>query len=900
MTINSSNTEHKNTGQIAQPQGRSNPLNSTQSAGAVDSSLVEPQEIDAGHTNTDSRSLLSTLPHALALSPYNNNNNNKPLDGIITTEAADINCYESSNLHKELPPKREISRDTAGKPGHAIPVERSYLSALPYTAAYSDHNNNKTLDYLIRVETAELAKEVATIKAERAAEEQHKRECHGEQRRSEQYSSSITKGLSKKNQLLRGDNECFDRFSEKSQDSLPVVGVAGELSKNSSQFSALPDAMSAAAPHKGDKTLDYAMTIKTGREDEAARTIKAPRIAANHRENGGKNHANPQTPAPVQETKQTRCFHRYLFCWYIILRLFTPPATGERKATKYRFWLNVLAIANGALVVVETGFNVKLRQVLGGNSIRSAWFCSIICSFLLFLCSLRYLRASRVNFRQSWTNDSIFFGSKWHNCWNLGGGVIGALFTVIAIEVVYRVGMAPFFVSTIVGGMVASLFFDYYALLGYDQERPLPKLKIAGVCFTLVGRVMQDWTTDENVETTRNTIVASVFLGVFAGFLQPVQAGVNNLLNSQRIKQPVVTALFHSLVSSLVLSIACIFTLIYESFVDFDYQDGDGSKWLGGIFKAISICLTILLPPALGVANYFVASLGGILAASVINDAVGILTPSIPRKFNGLSYAGTALAFVGVCCIAGTKAHHAKLAIQRQAAQKMSEEEIARAKEAIYHKKEERSPGIELEHIESHPEEVTCQLNDMQQQFNQLQQVLSRDEQIELQNQPSSEELQGITQEIGSEQPHSDINSADCGQKKNEGKNFEAEREALHRPLQEMLEGVESHNVESGGNNNGGSTDRSTHTNTDTNNINNIYGNGNSGSDKENDKQRSERKASETASCDVASNIKEQSSGLDSGDCCQLKSGPPPSEPKSLSHILQQSDHRPTASQFNY
>src|SRR5205823_6026147 len=118
---------------------------------------------------------------------------------------------------------------------------------------------------------------------------------------------------------------------------------------------------------------------------------------------------------------------------------------------------------------------------------------------------------------------------------------------------------------------------DYYALLGFEQQRPLPKLKVLGVCLVLGGRLMQNWTADRVVgENSEHILVEAAFVGFICGWLQPIQTGLNNLLNTFRFQAPLVTSFWASLISTICLGGASLVSL---AFIPFNDVEPTNDRW---------------------------------------------------------------------------------------------------------------------------------------------------------------------------------------------------------------------------------------------------------------------------------------------------------------------------------
>jgi len=81
--------------------------------------------------------------------------------------------------------------------------------------------------------------------------------------------------------------------------------------------------------------------------------------------------------------------------------------------------------------------------------------------------------------RQPWPSELVRQGVPW---WAWAGGVFGALYLVLAIISVPRLGAASTVALVVTGQMLASLAFDHFGLLGLDRHTAsTPRLLGAGL-----------------------------------------------------------------------------------------------------------------------------------------------------------------------------------------------------------------------------------------------------------------------------------------------------------------------------------------------------------------------------------------------------------------------------------
>lgn len=136
-----------------------------------------------------------------------------------------------------------------------------------------------------------------------------------------------------------------------------------------------------------------------------------------------------------------------------------------------------LAVLAGVSVVVQQLLNANLRTALGSAAWSGAvsYALGLACTALLVLALRDPLPSAAVAARIPW--------------WAWAGGLFGAVFIVLAILLVPRLGGAAFIALVVAGQMLASLVADHFGLLGLAQRAvDLPRL--VGVALLVGGVVL--------------------------------------------------------------------------------------------------------------------------------------------------------------------------------------------------------------------------------------------------------------------------------------------------------------------------------------------------------------------------------------------------------------------------
>jgi len=140
-----------------------------------------------------------------------------------------------------------------------------------------------------------------------------------------------------------------------------------------------------------------------------------------------------------------------------------------------RSWLqvggpSVLALGAGVSLLVQVVLNARLRTGL------SAWSWAALVSYLGGTLAVAAILLVQ---RQPWPSELVRQGVPW---WAWAGGVFGALYLVLAIISVPRLGAASTVALVVTGQMLASLAFDHFGLLGLDRHTAsTPRLLGAGL-----------------------------------------------------------------------------------------------------------------------------------------------------------------------------------------------------------------------------------------------------------------------------------------------------------------------------------------------------------------------------------------------------------------------------------
>ncbi len=137
----------------------------------------------------------------------------------------------------------------------------------------------------------------------------------------------------------------------------------------------------------------------------------------------------------------------------------------------------VIAVVAGVSFILQQAMNVSLRYALGS----AAW-----AGFVSYLGGTICMLLFALAMREALPSAGAMARSNW---WAWTGGFFGAVYIVISILLVPRLGAAAFIALLVAGQMLASLVFDHFGLFGIPQN-PADVTRIAGAALLVAGVVL--------------------------------------------------------------------------------------------------------------------------------------------------------------------------------------------------------------------------------------------------------------------------------------------------------------------------------------------------------------------------------------------------------------------------
>jgi len=124
-----------------------------------------------------------------------------------------------------------------------------------------------------------------------------------------------------------------------------------------------------------------------------------------------------------------------------------------------------MVLAAGAATSIQAGVNGALGKKVG--IIEAAFVSFLVGTIFMFIIFL---------FARKGNIQNVLEVPKWQ----LTGGLLGALYIMIMVNAVPRIGMAAALITLIVGQMTASTLIDHFGLIG-DKNIPIDIKRICGL-----------------------------------------------------------------------------------------------------------------------------------------------------------------------------------------------------------------------------------------------------------------------------------------------------------------------------------------------------------------------------------------------------------------------------------
>ena len=269
-----------------------------------------------------------------------------------------------------------------------------------------------------------------------------------------------------------------------------------------------------------------------------------------------------------------------------------------------------------------------------GDSLEAA-----IVSFttgLLFVAVIALFRKDvRSGFRQIFSAVNL----KLLPSWRLGAGALGASFVAMQTYAVPIAGVALFTVASLAGQTGISLWVDHVGLAGGSRVI-ITKRRVIAAIITILAVVVSTWDRFTISNFSLLTIVLAIFSGTWVG----VQRALNGQINSYS-KASFATSLLNFITGTTFLLFLLLLRTLFTDHSVMNFTSGPWWMFLGGSIGVIYIALSAHIVQYVGVLEFTLFSVGGMLIGSLLID---IIVPTKGTIISGFLIAGILLTYLGV------------------------------------------------------------------------------------------------------------------------------------------------------------------------------------------------------------------------------------------------------------
>jgi len=223
--------------------------------------------------------------------------------------------------------------------------------------------------------------------------------------------------------------------------------------------------------------------------------------------------------------------------------------------------------------------------------------------------------------------------------WRLGAGVLGASFVAMQTHVVPIAGVALFTVASLAGQTAVSLWVDHVGLIGSGKTL-ITKRRVIAAIITVIAVVVSAWDRFSQSDFS----IAAIFLAIVAGGWVGVQRALNGQINSYA-KKSFATSLLNFSTGTSFLFLLLVLRSIFTDHSIMNFSSGPWWMFLGGSIGVVYIAFSALAVQYLGVLEFTLFSVGGMLLGSLLIDFVA---PTAGTSISGYLISGIFLTYLGV------------------------------------------------------------------------------------------------------------------------------------------------------------------------------------------------------------------------------------------------------------
>jgi len=295
--------------------------------------------------------------------------------------------------------------------------------------------------------------------------------------------------------------------------------------------------------------------------------------------------------------------------------------------------LELLSALSGVLIAVQSRINGALSEQMG-DSLEAA-----IVSFSSGLLFVSLIALSRKDVRDGFKEIFIAVKQVKMPLWTLAAGALGASFVAMQTYVVPIAGVALFTVASLAGQTGVSLWVDKLGLSG-GAKSLITKRRVIAAFITVIAVVVSAWDRFSMSDFS----ITAIGLALFAGSWVGVQRALNGRINSFSNKSFATSLLNFMTGTSFLLFLLLLRSLFTDHSLN-NFTSGPWWMFLGGTVGVIYIALSAHIVQHLGVLEFTLFSVGGMLIGSLLIDLV---FPTPGTVISPYLIVGIALTYLGV------------------------------------------------------------------------------------------------------------------------------------------------------------------------------------------------------------------------------------------------------------
>jgi len=269
-----------------------------------------------------------------------------------------------------------------------------------------------------------------------------------------------------------------------------------------------------------------------------------------------------------------------------------------------------------------------------GDSLEAA-----IVSFSSGLLFVSLIALSRKDVRDGFKEIFIAVKQVKMPLWTLAAGALGASFVAMQTYVVPIAGVALFTVASLAGQTGVSLWVDKLGLSG-GAKSLITKRRVIAAFITVIAVVVSAWDRFSMSDFS----ITAIGLALFAGSWVGVQRALNGRINSFSNKSFATSLLNFMTGTSFLLFLLLLRSLFTDHSLN-NFTSGPWWMFLGGTVGVIYIALSSHIVQHLGVLEFTLFSVGGMLIGSLLIDLV---FPTPGTVISPYLIVGIALTYLGV------------------------------------------------------------------------------------------------------------------------------------------------------------------------------------------------------------------------------------------------------------